>query len=408
MRSRRVENARPDDVVAAATDRLRSTDVAASEAVLSRLATADADTRGAALGRLQRGVGNAGIARLLARRQAVESFDHDSESLPDGPGIEPHAPGQDSDTPQVLAEAAAGKGAAGGELDGTIALEESETTAAPDREAPELERQPAGQAPPANANVATWAGRAVATNPDYARWLLDAEPLGFVKFSWNSKQQLETFAAGRKHSMTGTTGGNTEIGGTIDGASTTLLPVLETARGIVSARAGRWMADPTKPKQPLTLLWLARNWPGGDAHSQAQSLDAAGGIDFGNARAGAQVIQILDDLPAGDYWIGLPYQQPFFDPRDSLLHYTNEAEHTAKSTGADPADVTVPALVEWKLVHYTATWNKSARKWVQKPGSTPATSKLTDTALRAAFAGGNGKTFAAFPDRPNHIHIQRV
>jgi hypothetical protein len=355
-----------------------------SEALVRRLATADADTRGAALARLQQSAGNAGVARMLLRAEA-DPLDRDP---PPGPGIEPHPPGQDADTATVLAEA--DKGA-----EGELVLDEAESA---DRAAP----------PPATAAFTEWEGRQVSTNPEYAQWLLDGGTHGFVTFNWNSKQQLESYAAGREHSMTGTYAGQTEIGGTIDPRGATILPVLETARGIVAARAGRWMQDRTKPKQPLTILWLARNWPGGDAHRAGKSLDAAGGIDFGNARAGAQVIQILEDLPPGNYWIGLPYQRPFFDVIDSLLHYTNDAERTARATGAQPADVTVQGLVEWKLVGYTAKWNPRTREWDKTPGSMSATTKIQDAALRAALAGGNGKTFSTFPDRPDHIHIQRV
>jgi hypothetical protein len=344
----------------------------------------------ALLARLQQSSGNAAVARMLARRAETAAPGLDPEAPPPGPGIEPHPPGQDRDTPQALEQ---------DEVEGTIALDETETTAAPE---PVTTR---GQ--PADPAIVAWQGRQVATNPEYAQWILDAERHGFVTFAYNSKRQLQSYAAGRRHAMTGNDGGHTEIGGTIDPTSATVLPVLETTHGIVSARAGRWVQDTSKPKQPLTVLWLARNW-GGDAHSSGRSLDAAGGIDFGSSRAGAQVVQILADLPTGSYWIGLPYQRPFFDVMDSLLHYTNDAEREAARTGTDPADVTTEGLVEWRLVGYTARWNTRTRKWDQTQGSLQATEKIQDASVRAALAGGNGKTFATFPDRPNHIHIQRV
>ncbi len=357
-----------------------------------------------ALAFLQRSAGNAAVGRMLARAEVEDPFAVEQEADPAAtPAIAPHGPGEDADTPALLAEAAAGDGGADAFPD-----REPELTAAPDKTAPESEKQPAATAGPDPAIVA-WLARRPKTNPDHAQWLLDAGEHGFAKYGWGtSKAQLETLAAGGTYSMAG----GREIGGTVDGsAKAELLTMLETAHAVIAGRAGRWLKDHRKPKQPLELLWLARNWPGpiADAHSKGAALDAAGGIPFGTPAAGPAVAQILRDLPKDtSYYIGLPWQVPFFHFSDSLLHHTNKAEKAAEAAGGDPADVTVPGLVEWETGHFTATWNKATRKWVRKPVSTLAGGKIRDAEVRKLLGGFDGKKFMALPDRKDHIHIQRM
>lgn len=300
---------------------------------------------------LQRGAGNAAVTRLLARQPVADPFDKPKE--PEArPVVEPHAEGVGN----VLA----------------------------------------AQAPP---DVASWVAQSPATNPELATWILEGEKHGFVTLYNDSRQQLETFKAGGSYAMKG--GG----GGSVDGSATAdVMPVLESIHGIVSERAKRWVADPKTAKLPLSLNSLARNLKGGDAHSTGAALDA-GGFDFTKPAAAKHVVQILKDLPVAGYKIGLPYQGPFFSVSESLMSLQNKAVKEA-GEGGTPPDVTTPGLVEWESVLSTAIYKDG--KWVPKRAwSASARSKIQDADLRAKLAGFDGKTFEVFPDRPNHIHIQR-
>jgi hypothetical protein len=300
---------------------------------------------------LQRGAGNAAVTRMLARQPVADPFDKPKQAEAQ-PAVEPHAEGVPSVVP--------------------------------------------AQAPP---DVATWAAQSPMTNPELATWILEGSKHGFVTLFPDSRKQLETFEAGNKYAMKG--GG----GGTVDGSATAdVMPMLESIYGIVSERAKRWIADPKTAKLALSLNSLARNLSGGDAHSTGAALDA-GGFEFTKPAAAKHVVQILKDLPVAGYKIGLPYQGPFFSVSDSLMAFQNKASKDA-GEGGTPANVTTPGLVEWESVLSTATWKDGA--WVPKrEWSASARSKLQDADLRAKLAGFDGKTFEVFPDRPNHIHIQR-
>ena len=343
-----------------------------------------------------------GSSALLARFAANVQIAR--EEAP--PVIEPHAPGEEVGMPELTLE--------DGELDGTIEpdLSDADLFAGEEKRTAQPSQQPA----PANAAIAAWVDRPLTTNPEYATWILEAGKHGFATFGWNSKEQLQTYAAGKKHSMTGTVkiGGQdrTELGGSVDGSATaSLLPVLETTWGIIHARASRWLQS-GGAKVPPNIGWLARNW-GKDAHTTGKSLDASGGIDFGNPAAGAQVVQVLKDLPPAKYLIGLPYQAPFFDVMDSRLHYTNAAEGAVKGTDTPPAAVTTPGLEMYRTTLVTATWNPAKRNpdtgnWELQDAKALAVTKIKDADVRKALAGIGGSTFAVFPDHPSHIHIQRA
>jgi hypothetical protein len=300
---------------------------------------------------LQRGAGNAAVSRMLARQPVADPFDKPKDKERQ-PAIEPHAEGVPSTIP--------------------------------------------AQAPPA---VSTWAAQSPVTNPELATWILEGETHGFVTLHNDSRKQLEAFEAGNTYAMKG--GG----GGKVDGSATAdVMPMLESIHGIVSERAKRWIADPKTAKLPLSLNSLARNLSGGDAHSTGAAVDA-GGFDFTKPSAAKHVVQILKDLPVAGYKIGLPYQGPFFSVFDSLMSLQNKAVKDA-GEGGTPADVTTPGLVEWESVLSTATFKNG--EWVPKRvWSASARSKIQDADLLAKLGGFDGKTFEVFPDRPNHIHIQR-
>ena len=136
----------------------------------------------AALTRLQQSAGNASVARMLARTEL--------EELTDQPDLQPHAEGQDTDTPQVLADAEEEGG-------GTLHVDESELKAPLDT--PRMEAQ-VPQADP-NQAIATWVAKPLKSNADHAAWILEAGAHSFVTFGHNSEKQLQTYAAGGKHEM---------------------------------------------------------------------------------------------------------------------------------------------------------------------------------------------------------------
>jgi hypothetical protein len=391
----------PDPEVGA---RAQTEPEAPAELDVSRLALADAGTRAMVIARLQRGSGIANVGRMLAR-QAAGAAPQTSELFggpsPANPDLTPHGPGEDSDTAEVMKEAKEGDGASE-PLEPVVSSE----VASPEK-TPAPTAQPAGAgsgAPAVDPAIVKWAAKAIATNPDYAQWLLDGADYGFLLLENRTRPHLETFAQGGEIEMNGPG----ELGGTVSGApGVSVLGTLEILRSMVLGRANRWIADPSKGKQPFQALFLARNLGGTiqDQHSTGEALDA-GGFDWDTPRGARQVVQVLDDLPQGSYKIGLPFQGSFFDPLDSLMHFTNDAVRAAGRDGGDPADVTTPGIVEWKSPLYTARWVKGA--WVETSGSGTAVSKIKDNTLRARLGGFGGKTFLVMPDRPRHIHVQRT
>lgn len=374
---------------------------------LGRLATADVGTRAAVMRCLQQGSGNASVGRMLARRgtdgpQTTELFE--GPAL-DNPDLTPHGPGEDSDTPKVMKEAAEDGGeGAGGVLDGPVVAAEVASPAKMPAPAP----APAGggnaPAPAVDQAIKEWAAEEPTTNLKQAKWLLDGARYGFVSLENKTRAHLETFAQGGEIEMKGPG----ELGGKVSGAADAkLLGTLEILRSMVLGRANRWIADPAKGKQPFAAHSLARNLAGPikDAHRTGEALDA-GGFDWEKPRGAKQVVQVLEDLPKGSYKIGLPYQRRFFDPLESLMHFENDAVRAAEKDGGDPADVTQPGLVEWKSPLFTAKWIKGA--WVPAAASGSARSMIKDDDLRAKLAGFDGKKFSVMPDRPRHIHVQRA
>jgi hypothetical protein len=338
----------------------------------------------AGLARLQQTAGNASVARMLAR-QAAPAF---ANAEPD---LEPHATGQDTDTPEALADSESG----------TLHVDEAELKAPL-----ETARTEATPQSDANKEIADWVARPVATNREYAQWILDAGRHSFVTFGNNSEKQLQTYAAGGKHELTGPR----ELGGSVDGSQADKLPMLEIVHSLVSGRVNRWLPSPTKVRPSLEIGWLARNLKGDitDAHKTGAAVDLGALVAWDSPKGAAQVIQILTDLPKGNHYkIGLPFSGPFFDLDDSLLHFTNLAEKEA-GAGA-PADVTTPWLVMWESPLSTAKWDPATKTWTKsRVSGTNARSKIKDDALRAKLGGFDGKTFLVMPDMPRHIHIQKA
>jgi hypothetical protein len=493
-------------------------------ATVGELASADAGTRAAVLGRLQQGSGNASVSRMLARRGSTDILEtdgpaHKVDSPEWTPVVEPHGDGVASAVPEPLSDAAeSGEGGLAGLLEGIVGLVESAAgpvspgapPAAPaavagpieigksvgaggkneptdvkaigdrlkalgfleggetdvdavtvgirryqadalgwpkqdgrvdpggktlralnagqkptPRAAPVLETetpqsepakpqadQPTGgggtTAPRAavDATIQAWSKEQPKTNPEYAKWILDGARHGFVILENNTKKHLETFSRGGKIEMNS----SAELGGTVDGsADVKVLGTLEIVRSMVLGRATRWLADPSIGKQPFQALSLARNLKGpiADAHRTGAALDA-GGFDWGGPNGPKQVVQVLRDLPPGKYAIGLPYQGKFFSVLDSLLHFKNDAMRAAKASGGQPADVTQPGLEEWTGWRWTAKWNAAKQDWDAKTVDQNVRGMIKDPDLRAKLGGFDGKTFALFPDRPSHIHIQRL
>ena len=210
----------------------------------------------AALTRLQQSAGNASVARMLARTEL--------EELTDQPDLQPHAEGQDTDTPQVLADAEEEGG-------GTLHVDESELKAPLDT--PRMEAQ-VPQADP-NQAIATWVAKPLKSNAEHAAWILEAGAHSFVTFGHNSEKQLQTYAAGGKHEMK-----PFERGRRVQSTrhSPTCCRVLEIVHSMVTARVNRWLAAPTQRRPSFQIGWLARNLAGSiqDAHRRARRSTPAG------------------------------------------------------------------------------------------------------------------------------------
>jgi hypothetical protein len=190
----------------------------------------------------------------------------------------------------------------------------------PQEQGPELADTPQVAAAPERAGavsstpdpVGAWAAKAPATNAEYAQWVIDGVPLGFVVWSpgMGAQKQMEDLAAGKT------------VKGT-DPAKPAILGSLQTIKALVGARVTKWRGDETKPKDPLSVGSFLRG-PG--AHG-GRAIDI-NGFDWTGANGPAQVEEALRALPAGSYGIGLPFQGQFF-PKDEWLDERKKAATTA-------------------------------------------------------------------------------
>ena len=137
---------------------------------------------------------------------------------------------------------------------------------------------------------------------------------------------------------------------------------------MIRGRVTRWMADPTQGKRP-PFGDMVRDLQGlsiKDAHRTGAAVDI-GGFDWDGPNGPKQVSQALEDLPAGSYGIGLPFQGQFFPPEQNLGTRKKQAQKAA-GEGGSPADITTPSLVLWKTTLEISKWDGG--KWVDSVSAT--------------------------------------
>jgi hypothetical protein len=241
----------------------------------------------------------------------------------------------------------------------------------------------ADAAPPAAPDpIGDWTGRSLATNAEYAQWIVDGAGLGFVVWSpgMGAQKQMEDLAAGKT------------VKGT-DPSKPAVISGLKTIKALVDGRVAKWRADEAKPKDPVSVGSFIRG-PGGH---DGRSIDV-NGFDWTGANGPVQVEEALRALPAGSYGIGLPFQGQFFPKSEWLKE---------RKAAAGDQDVTEPSLEKFVGTRYTSK-NLGEGKWEDKKASGQAIDRLKSTTLKTAIADLNGKGYKiyVFPDNDNHIHIQ--
>jgi hypothetical protein len=246
-------------------------------------------------------------------------------------------------------------------------------------DSPTQTQAPAPKADP----IADWAARVPTTNAEYAQWVIDGVPLGFVMWSpgMGAQKQMEDLAAGKT------------VKG-VDPTKPAILGSLKTIKTLAGARVTKWRGDETKPKDPLSVGSFLRG-PG--AHG-GRAIDI-NGFDWTGANGPAQVEEALRALPADSYGIGLPFQGQFFPKAEWL-------DERKKNAGDPPTDITDASLQKFVGTRYTSTFKDGA--WEDKEAGGQAISRLKSSTLKAAIAELNGKGYKiyVFPDNDNHIHIQ--
>lgn len=314
----------------------------------------------------------------------------------------------------------------------TSALGDTSVSAAPNP------AQPGGVATPAQDPKGRddpppdWVTAQPTSNRDYARLIILGGAYGFATFGPTALPELRALEAGKVYKMDKTIEGNgtvQETGRTIDGSREKLYTMLAIAWGLIQHKAARWLANPDRTnasKEPYYLGWLARDQPKGDAHSEGEAVDVNGyqsitvkgkeqgrdWVKWSAKQSGGQVLQMLNDLPDGDYSVGLPYNQyPGFP---GALHLANQEEQAlAKARGSNPVPQKGAAkavgLVLYKTTFWTATYNPDKEwPWDENPNGRPIIDQVQDPALKGALMSGlPGKRFVeVFPDNSNHVHIK--
>jgi hypothetical protein len=306
----------------------------------------DHASRADVIARLQQGAGNQAVAAMLAR-------------VPAELDTEPHEGGDAAGLLAVLAP--------------PEAVADVAVASAPE----------AGPDP-----LADWLASAPATNATYAQWIVDGATHGFVLWTATSSQsQMTKLAAGEKVSGT-------------DPAKAEILGALKTLKALVAAKAGKWQADQTLPKETVGVGSFIR----GSSPHDGRAIDI-NKLDWTGTSGPVQVEEALRALPAGAYGIGLPFQGEFF-PRDEFLDVRKAAAVTAAGEGGTPAAITTASLKKFTGSRYTAAYTDSA--WVETKTSGQAVSQIKSGTLKAAITELNGAGYSiyVFPDNDNHIHIQ--
>jgi len=320
---------------------------------------APAPAPAAMIARLQQTAGNQAVTALLARQPAPIQYD-----------TPPHEGGDASDLLKFL-------GPEEGDPLGDVFQNAGVLADSP-------KQTPAPGAPPKADPIADWAARTPTTNAEYAQWVIDGVPHGFVIWSpgMGAQKQMEDLAAGKT------------VKG-VDPSQAAILGSLKTIKTLAGARVTKWRGDETKPKEPLSVGSFIRGSTG--AHG-GRAIDI-NGFDWTGANGPAQVEEALRALPPDSYGIGLPFQGQFFPKAEWL-------DERKKNAGDPPADITEASLQLFVGTRFTSSYKDGA--WEDKEAGGQAISRLKSSTLKAAIAELNGKGYKiyVFPDNPNHIHIQ--
>ena len=171
----------------------------------------------AMIARLQQTAGNQAVTALLARQPAPIEYD-----------TPPHEGG---DAAELLKFLGPEEGNPLGDIfqnAGVLADSPTQTQAPAPRRRPT--RSPTGPR------------RVPTTNAEYAQWVIDGVPLGFVIWSpgMGAQKQMEDLAAGKT------------VKG-VDPTKPAILGSLKTIKTLAGARVTKWRGDETKPKDPLSV-----------------------------------------------------------------------------------------------------------------------------------------------------------
>ena len=245
--------------------------------------------------------------------------------------------------------------------------------------------------PAADAQALVADADALKTNKGTAGWLLKAHDLGFVTFTEGMKTQdnLENLRDDKKV-------------GNADPKDTTIFGGLSTMHSLALARINRWIADPTKPKDPIQVGSFIRTGTNAGPHGKASAIDINQGDFDGSAD---DVIAILKDLPKGSYGLGMPFQGDFF-PADKNIEKMEAAEK------AKPAAGTVSGgLVKFTAHTYKAAYDAKTKAYgdpeMETAGAayTLLKSETLKTQLQAMRTAGT--MLMIFPDNDNHLHVDQ-
>jgi hypothetical protein len=228
---------------------------------------------------------------------------------------------------------------------------------------------------------------------DEARQLIQSKPGGSsAEASWIMTSADQGFS---NYTDASTEGRLEQISGEKNGEDYEALGVMVA---LVWARVERWVdGNGQGNKDPLSLGSFIR-----DQDTRGHQGES---IDLNNLDTAADVIQVLSDLPPGNYGIGLPYGGDFFQANKE---YNEANQKAAEAMGGTPTmnDVTQKG--------YTSTYNMVATRqgsgwsWPSVEGGTVAKSMgaldhISNASLRDALSKVNGYVF---PDNPAHMHIQ--
>lgn len=223
-------------------------------------------------------------------------------------------------------------------------------------------------------------------HPERAAWLLSAHAHGFVQFKFNARRDLTALAAGRSV-------------GAADPTRRNGLGTLRVMCAVVRGPITRWIDAGAHGALPTVTLGSFITASSGAVRARRHGRGLA--IDINDLRFTAtarDVVALLEDLPRGNYGIGLPYQGPFF-PGHRRLAVLKRTSRTGRIRRG---------LKKWRSHVWRSTRDSHLQEWVDEiEEAGRAYSLVGSRALRAFIERRTraGSRFVIFPDNPNHLHI---